>query len=97
MLRLNVAHFSTALKKTNPFVFPEMNDGTKYLYDNLYGRLLRGENVMLSDLDYNAFDSEDITSLCNLHNDHEKKYNQANSIADILRHISPISKDSVYI
>ena len=98
MLQLNIKQLVAAVKEAAPFVLPEMNKGTSYLYNSVYGRLSMGEQVRLSDLDFDAFDSEDITALHNLYEDvFEKNNHQASGIVDILRKATLVCKDASYV
>jgi hypothetical protein len=75
-----------------------MNEGTGYLFKNIYCRLSSGEDVRFSDLDFNAFDAEDIDSLKDLfHNIFEECNYEINSIANALRQIAPVCKPSAYV
>ena len=98
MLKINIPQLVSAVQNAPAFEVPEINQGTNYLFNNIYGRLAKGEDVRLSDLDFSAFDSEDINTLHDLYNDVYGKNNyQANSIADALRKIIPISKAAAYV
>jgi len=98
MLKLNTAQLMAAVLEAAPFTLPEMDIGTSYLYNSVYCPLARGEEVRLSDLDFGAFDSEDINSLSDMFNNVlEHNDSQAGSMADTLRKIAPVSKAATYI
>ena len=98
MIQINIAGLMEAVQRASPFVMPEMNDGTSYLHSKVYTRLANDEPVHLSDLDFSAFEQDDIESLAQLHDDiFEKNYYQANSIAHTLRNAAPVSKAAAYI
>lgn len=87
-----------AIKEADAYTLPDMNEGTGYLYKNLYCRLSNGENVTLSSLDFNAFDPEDIDSLNSLHSDvFERNTYAANGIVSTLRQIMPECKAVSYV
>jgi len=95
---VNITQLIAAVKKAAPFVLPEMDEGTGYLYDNIYSRLSRGEAVLFSGMDFDAFDSEDIRSLCEIYdNVFEKNNYQAGGIVRTLRQVDPVCKAAVYI
>ena len=98
MLQVNIEQLVAAVKEAAPFALPEMNEGESYLYNNLYGRLSRGEVVCLSELDFDAFASEDIGSICNLYNDVLGKSSyQVDNIMKTLRRIAPVCKAATYV
>jgi len=98
-MKINVAQFVSAVQEVNPFVAPDMNDGTSYLFKNVYGRLSSGDDyVRISELDFNAFDLDDIESLQSLYNDIYMESNyKADCITATLRQIAPVSKIASYI
>jgi len=98
MVQVNIAGLVEAVQRASPFTMPEMDEGTSYLFNKVYNRLANDETVMLSELDFSAFESDDIQTLARLYDDvFEKNYYQANSIADTLRNAAPVSKAAAYI
>ena len=98
MIQVNIAGFVGAMQKAAPFVLPEMSDGASYLYNMVYSRLANDEIVGLSELDFSAFEEEDIQSLAGLYDDVlEKNSHQAYGIADTLRKAAPVCKAAAYI
>jgi hypothetical protein len=92
-MQINISQLEIALQVAPHFVTPEMNRGTSYLFDNVYRRLADGEEVRLSDLDFAAFDSDDINALGNLYNDvFERNSWQVHGIVDELNMIAPTCK-----
>jgi len=98
MIQINISGLMEAVKKASPFIMPEMNDGTNYLYNNVYSSMANDEPVSLSDLDFSAFESDDIQTLTRLYNDvFERNNQQANNIACTLRNAAPVCKAAAYI
>ena len=98
MIQINIAGLMEAVQKASPFVMPEMNKGTSYLHSKVYTRLTNDETVMLSELDFSAFESDDIQTLARLYDDvFEKNSHQANIIAGTLRKAAPVCKAAAYI
>ena len=98
MMQVNISHLVAALQKEPAFVQPEMDIGTAYLFSHVYIRMARGEKVRLSELDFTAFEEEDIRSLGGLYDEVLGINNQgASSITGALRKITPISKVAAYI
>ena len=98
MLQINITQLVAAIQNAPPFAVPEMNKGTAYLFNKVYTRLSSGEDVGLSDLDFNAFDQEDIDALKDLYyNVFEQNNYQASNIVDTLRQIAPVCKAATYV
>ena len=98
MIQINIAGLMEAVQKASPFVMPEMNNGTSYLHSNVYTRLANDEPVQISELDFSAFESDDIQTLARLYNNvFERNNQQANSIAGTLRNAAPVCKPAAYI
>ena len=98
MLHVDIAQLVAGVQKVQPFSMPEMDMGTGYLFNQVYRSLVSGSTVKLSDLDFSAFEEEDINTLSNLcDNVYERSNQQAGGIADILRRTTPISKAAVYV
>jgi len=97
-MKINIPILISAVQNAPAFEAPKISEGTTYLLNNTYNRLLRGEEVLLSDLDLNAFESEDISTLHDLYNNVYGKNNyQANHIVATLRMIAPTSKTAAYV
>jgi hypothetical protein len=79
------------LRKAKKFKLPTMTEGTMYLYDNIYQKLLRDEEVRLSQLNFDVFEYEDLTALTDLHTDvFEKNERKAYGIITELSKIEPV-------
>lgn len=91
MITVNVKKLVEAIQEADAFALPEMNDGVSYLYNAVYNRLSRGHEVRLSELDFDAFDSEDVDAFSGLYTDvFERNYYAANRVADTLRASVPV-------
>lgn len=98
MITVSIRNLVEAIREADAFSLPEMNDGVSYLYDKVYSRMSKGHDVRLSELDFDAFDVDDIDSFNNLHTDvFEKNCYAADGIASTLREVSPICKSVGYI
>ena len=98
MITVSVSQLVNAIKEADAYRIPDMNEGTGYLYSNLYKRLSKGEDVTLSSLDLDAFDYEDIDSLNHLHSDvFERNSYAAGGIMSSLQGISPVCKAVGYV
>ena len=98
MLKINISQLMAAVQEAPSFDFPEMNEGTSYLFTSLFCRLASDEEVCISDLDLNSFTIEDIGSIGDLYNNvFEQSNYQINGIAGALRRIAPICKAGAYV
>jgi len=98
VLKINITQLTAAVQEAPSFDFPAMNEGTSYLFRNLFCRLASDEKVRLSDLDLNTFSIEDVGSLGDLYNNvFEQSNYQVNSIANALQRIAPICKAAAYV
>ena len=98
MPKLNVAQLVAAVKDAPPSALPEMNEGTSYLFNKIYRRLASDGYVLLSDLDFNAFELEDLSILSSLYDHVFERYNcQASGIAGTLRGFAPVCKTATYV
>ena len=98
MITVSTTRLAEGLKEAAAFNIPEMNEGTGYLYDNLYLRLSKGENVALSSLDFDAFEPTDIDALTDLHeNVFERNQYAAGGIMSALQRAAPIHKAVGYV
>jgi len=91
MVTINIKKLIEVISEADTFGLPDMTAGAQYLYNNIYQRLLRDEEIKLSEIDFKAFKSDDLTLLENLHTDvFEKNERTADSIAFVLRKITPV-------
>ena len=98
MITLSTTQLTEAVNKAAAFSLPDMNEGMGYLYNNLYIRLSKGEDVTISSLDFDAFEPEDIDSLNNLHEKvFERNQYAAGGIMSALPKTAPIHKAVGYV
>ena len=63
MITVNVKQFVSAIEDADAFRLPDMSVGADYIYNTIYKRLSCGEEVRLSQIDYDAFELEDIDTM----------------------------------
>jgi len=98
MITVNTKKFVEAIREAEAFKLPDMSKGTGYLFDNLYSRLSRGEAVRLSELDFSAFEPEDLQTVNSLYSDvFERNCYAAAGIASALREAVPAFKAAAYV
>jgi hypothetical protein len=98
MITVDTRNLVEAVREAEVYKPPDMSKGTGYLYDNLYSRLSKGEDVKLSSLDFNAFELEDLGTINSLYSDiFERNCYAANGIASALRKAVPACKAVAYV
>lgn len=98
MITVSTKRLVSAIEEAESFKMPDMNEGTAYLYNTIYSRLSQNIDVRLSDIDFDAFEAEDIDVLNDLHSDvFETNHCSANGIISTLRQVAPVSKAVGYV
>lgn len=90
MITVSIKKLTEAIIEAEAFNLPDMSIGEDYLYNSLYKRLSRGDDVRLSELDFDTFELDDVDTIRKLHSDVlEPNEDKANAIAHSLRGIIP--------
>jgi len=98
MITVNTRQLVEAIVEAEAFRLPDMSKGTGYLFDNLYRPLSRGEDVMLSSLDFGGFEQDDVEAVNSLYSDvFERNFYAAGGIASALRGTVPACKAAAYV
>jgi len=98
MITVNTRQLIEAILEAEAYKLPDMSNGTSYLFDNLLGRLSSGEDMTLSDLDFGAFELEDVGAVNNLYLDvYEKNCYTAGVITSALRKTVPACRAAAYV
>ena len=92
MLRTNVKALTAAIEGAEESKPPDMNAGTDYIHNNIYKRLSSGEELRLSDIDWERFKPEDLDTMQELHfYVFKADESKAHAIANALRSAPPIA------
>jgi hypothetical protein len=98
MITVDVKKLIEAVEEANEFHFPYMSEGSEYLYDNLYNRLTRGENVRLSEIDFGSFELDDVDAIREMHSDvFEANERKAHTLASSLQRLAPATVAAVFV
>jgi hypothetical protein len=98
MITVSVEQLMSAIEEAGAFKIPDMNEGTDYLYNNLYRRLSRGEDVRLSEIYYGSFELDDVDFMREMYSETlEANEYKADSITQTLRGIPPIVAAAVFV
>ena len=97
MITVSVKNLVEAIREADAFALPDMSAGVSYLYA-VFSRMSKGHDVLLSELDFGAFELEDIDSFSDLYSDvFERNHYAAKGIASTLRKIDPACKAVAYV
>lgn len=97
MVKVDIGQLLTAIQNTAPYTMPEMNVGTQYIYDNIYCRLSQGAEVRLSQLNFAAFELDDMDSIRDLRSDAQTKEQKAHSISYTLGKLKPVTSHTGFV
>ena len=98
MITVCLKQLASAIVEADVFTMPEMNDGTKYLYESVYSRLSKNMDVRLSEIYFDSFDYDDINALNDLHeNVFERNSYTAHGIVSTLQKTAPICRAVGYV
>lgn len=98
MITVSVKQLMGAIEEADAFKLPDMSEGTDYLYNRLYKRLLHGEDVRLSEIDYRRFELDDVEIMRDLYADVlEPNENKAGAMARTLRSLQPVAAAAAFI
>lgn len=67
MITVSTKQLVEAIEEAEAYRLPDMNEGTSYLYNELYQRLEKGSELRLSEIDFDRFELGDIDSIRELH------------------------------
>ena len=86
-----------AIHEQEAYAEPEMEDGVAYLYENVQRKLSKNLSVHMSDLDFDAFELDDIDELAKRYRDNdERRYRTTAQTASQLSHMKPIPTPAAY-
>ena len=98
MITVNVKQLAGAIEEAERYSLPEMDSGTRYLYDELYGPLSKGLERRLSEIDFGGFGLSDIESLRDIYSETlEGNARKAEALARSLREIPPVAAVSAFV
>ena len=98
MITVGVKQLISAIEEAEAFSLPGMTAGIEYIYNSIYKRLTNSEDVRLSEINYNAFDLDDIDSMRDLYsNVLEANESRADTLARTLCGISPIVTAAAFV
>lgn len=98
MISVSTKALLSAIEEAEEFSLPEMNEGTKYLYDELYGKASRGMELHLSEIEFDRFELDDVDMMRDLYSevleDNERK---ASNITQRLANIPPAAAAAEFV
>jgi hypothetical protein len=98
MITVSVKNLVEAIREADAFAIPDMKGGVDYLYNSVFCRMSKGHDVKLSELDFDAFEPEDIDSFSDIYSDvFERNSYAAHNLSSTLRSVAPASKAVAYV
>jgi len=98
MITVSVKELVAAIEEAEAFNLPDMTDGTRYLYDNLYRKLSCNVGVGLSEINFDAFTLDDVDNMRGLYSDVlEANEHKAETITRSLRGLSPTVAAAAFV
>jgi hypothetical protein len=97
MVTVSTKRLMEAIEEADTFATPEMNPGTKYLYENLYNRLAGGSEITLSGLDFAAFAVEDIGDMGSIYDGLAEDERKSEMISRMLWNLSPVTAPAAFV
>ena len=98
MITVSIKQLVSAIEDADVFNLPDMSAGTDYIYNNLYKRLTHGEDLRLSQVDWEGFELDDVDSMRDLYSDVlEANESRAERISGILRNAPPVTTAAAFV
>jgi len=98
MITVSISQLVSAIEEADVYRLPDMSDGADYIYSNLYNRILRGEELRLSQINWDSFELDDINTMRELYsNTLQENECKADLIAQTLRGISPVVTAAAFV
>ena len=98
MISVSTNALLSAIEEAEEFKLPEMNEGMQYLYDELYGKVSRGMELHLSEIEFDRFELDDVDMMRDLYSDTlEVNERKAETINNSLMNIPPAAVVSDFV
>lgn len=98
MISVSTTALLSAIEEAEEFNLPEMNEGTKYLYDELYGKVSRGMELHLSEIEFERFELDDVDMMRDLYSDTlEANERKADALSHDLAKIPPTACTAKFV
>ena len=98
MISVSTKALLSAIEEAEVFTLPEMNEGTQYLYDELYGKVSRGMELHLSEIEFDRFELDDMDMLRDLYAETlEANERKAETLSHNLANIPPVATVSEFV
>lgn len=98
MISVSTKTLLSAIEEAEAFSLPEMNEGTQYLYDELYGKVSRDMELHLSEIEFDRFKLDDIDMMRDLYSDTlEANERKAETLTHNLMNIPPAAVISEFV
>ena len=98
MITVNIKQLLFAIEEADAFKLPDMSAGAEYIYNELYGRLSRDEDLRLSQINWESFELDDINTMRDLYSESigQDEYKTA-AMAHTLHGLSPVVTAATFV
>lgn len=97
-MKINLQKLREELRKAPAYEPPEKGAGYRYVYEKLYLPFMRGREITLATLDFEAFSSEDVLDLdMDYYNTFSHRLNRNDSIRSGLRKTAPLPSAVLFL
>jgi len=97
MLKVDITQLVAAIRTATPFTLPEMNVGTQYIRDEICIRLANGNKVKFTDIDFSAFDLENIDDFRDYLYEVSRVNYKSGTVVQSLRNIEPAAVSIIFV
>jgi hypothetical protein len=97
MLTISVKRIVDAITIAPTFTPPELNVGAQYIQEKIADRLARGNEVRLSEINFEAFDLEDIDGFQSFHEHMGQHEHRCDQVAQAFFKLKPATVSGTFI
>jgi hypothetical protein len=97
MLTISVKKFADALTGTSTFELPELNAGAQYIYDKLFNCHITGKEPLLSEIDFEAFNLDDLDDFLTFNSSMYRHIYEINQVAQSFNKLKPAVTTGTFV
>jgi len=98
MITVDIKKLIENIAEADAFELPDMSDGTKYLYENIYQSLAREDVVRLSQINFDSFELDDLDAMQDFYSGVlEANEQKAGAITQFLQRLPPAAVPAAFI
>lgn len=97
MLSISIPKLFDALANAPTFKPQELNAGAQYIQDEIHNKLANGIAVNLKELNFSAFELEDISTFRDFYSDMERHDYKCEQVGQSLQRLKPIALPGTFV